>query len=165
MDGTPENTVILHWDELRTAWTTLPWCDWVQFRGFGNDGVKLLVGAQPGEHYFLVCMVGKHGELYNVIPHRYAMTSDARLVYGFDGLELAERQELCRLEMLALPTIEEAKRHSELYDRGFVANLPPRHTVQPLLRTLPGLAGAPLGAACWHFLSAIGVCHTNARAH
>jgi hypothetical protein len=165
MQGTPENTVILHWDENRTAWTTLPWRDWVQFRGFGEGGVRLLAGAQAGEHYFLVCMVGDHGELHNVIPHRYAMSTDGRLVHGFDGLVSSEREELCRIEVLPSPTVEEAERYNELGDRGFAANLPPLHTVQPLLRTLPGIAGAPAGAACWHFLSAIGVCPTSPRAN
>ena len=27
MKGTPDNTIILHWDECRTAWTELPWRD------------------------------------------------------------------------------------------------------------------------------------------
>jgi hypothetical protein len=31
MKGTPDNTVILHWDECQTAWTELPWRDWVRF--------------------------------------------------------------------------------------------------------------------------------------
>jgi hypothetical protein len=35
--------------------------------------------------------------------------------------------------------------------------------VQPLLRALPGLAGAQPGGACWHFLSAIGISRSSAR--
>jgi hypothetical protein len=165
MQRTPENTVILHWDERRIAWTTLSWREWVTFRGLGEGGGTLLAGAPAGEHYFLVCMVGDHGELHNVIPHRYALSTDGRLVHGFDGLAAAEREELCRIEVLPSPSVEEAERCDELGAREFAANLPPSHTVQPLLRTLPGLAGAPAGAACWNFLSAIGVCRTSTRAN
>ena len=39
MKGTPENTVILHWDECQTAWAQLPWRDWVRFRGFAEGAV------------------------------------------------------------------------------------------------------------------------------
>ena len=70
MKGTPDNTVILHWDECQTAWMELPWRDWVRFRGFGRGGTSLLAGAEAGEHYFLVCVLGDGGELANVIPHR-----------------------------------------------------------------------------------------------
>jgi hypothetical protein len=165
MQGTPEKTVILHWDECRTAWTSMPWHDWVRFRGFGEGGVRLLAGAEAGEHYFLVCILGDRGELANVIPHRYVMSTDGRLVHGFDGLETAEREESYRIAGLAMPTIEDTERHQELDARGFAVNLPPLHTLQALFRTMPGLAGAHHGAACWDFLSAIGICRTSTRAH
>ena len=35
MKGTPDNTVILHWDECRMLWAKLSWHDWVRFRGYG----------------------------------------------------------------------------------------------------------------------------------
>jgi hypothetical protein len=162
---TPENTVILHWDECQAAWATLSWHDWVRFRGFGEGGVPLLAGAKAGEHYFLVCILGDRGELANVIPHRYVMSTEGRLVHGFDGLETAEREESSRIEELALPTIEDSERHQELGARGFAVNLPPLHTLQPLLRTMPGLAGAHQGAACWDFLSAIGMCRSSTWAN
>jgi len=165
MQGTPESTVILHWDECQTAWTSMTWHDWVRFRGFGEGGVRLLAGAEAGEHYFLVCILGDRGELANVIPHRYVMSTDGRLVHGFDGLGTAEREESSRIEELALPTAEDTERHAELGARGFAVNLPPFHTLQALLRTMPGLAGAHHGAACWHFLSAIGICRSSTRAN
>ena len=87
MKATPDNTVILHWDEGATAWSRLSWCDWVRFRGLGEGNASMLVGAAAGEHYFLVCVLGSRGELCSAIPHRYIMTTDARLVHGFDGLE------------------------------------------------------------------------------
>ena len=46
MKGSPDNTVILHWDECRTSWTKLPWDDWVRFRGCGADRQSLLAGAK-----------------------------------------------------------------------------------------------------------------------
>jgi hypothetical protein len=163
MPGTPDNTVILHWDEYRAAWGRLPWRDWVRFRGFGEGGLSLLVGAAAGDHYFLVCVLGDCGELTNVIPHRYVISTDGRLVHGFDGLGKAEREEYCRIQVLRVPTVEDSERYDELDARGFTVNLPPPHTVQPLVRVMPGLAGAPPRAACWHFLSAIGICHSSAR--
>ncbi len=51
-------------------------------------------GAEAGEHYFLVCVLGDGGELDNVIPHRYVLSTDGRLVHGFDGLGEAEREEV-----------------------------------------------------------------------
>ena len=54
MNGTPDNTVILHWEEGQAVWTQLPWRDWVRFRGFGRGGSTLLAGAEAGEHYFLL---------------------------------------------------------------------------------------------------------------
>src|SRR5206468_849736 len=96
--GTPEKTVILHWDEDRTAWAELPWRDWVRFRGLGEGRSSELAGAEAGEHFFLVCILGDRGELCNAIPHRYVMSADGRLVHGFDGLEVTEREESCRIE-------------------------------------------------------------------
>jgi hypothetical protein len=163
MKGTPDNTVILHWDECRMSWAKLSWRDWVRFRGYGAVRQSLLVGAQAGEHYFLVCVLGECGELANVIPHKYVLSTDARLVHGFDGLEHAERQEFCRLDGLLSRSIEDSERYDELDARGFPVNLPPTRTVRPLLRVMPGLAGAQPGAACWQFLSAIGISHSSAR--
>jgi hypothetical protein len=165
MKGTPDNTVILHWDECQTAWMELPWRDWVRFRGFGAGGASLLAGAEAGEHYFLVCVLGHGGELANVIAHKYVLSTDGRLVHGFDGLGASEREEYYRIQSLLLPTIEDSERYHELGSCGFTVNLPPLHTVQPLLRALPGLAGAQHSAACWDFLSAIGICRATTRAN
>jgi hypothetical protein len=165
MAGTPDSTVILHWNECGALWAKLSWRDWVRFRGFDEGGSRLLVGAEAGEHYFLVCVLGDRGELCNVIPHRYVMSTDGRLVYGFDGLGAAEREEYCRIERLSSPSIEDSERYTELGARGFSVNLPPQYTVQPLLKVMPGLADAQEGAACWNFLSAIGVCRSGTRAH
>ena len=157
----PDKTLILHWIEEQKSWAELPWLDWVRFRGMGKEGSTLLLGAEAGEHYFLVCMLGSHGELSNVIPHRYVISSDARLVHGFDGLDVTERDESDRIAELAVPTIEDIDRYNELGKRGFAPNLPPLHTVQHLLQAIPGIAGALPGAACWNFLSAIGVCRSG----
>ena len=165
MAGTPDSTVILHWDECQAEWSELSWRDWVRFRGFDESGSRLLAGAEAGEHYFLVCVLGDRGELCNAIPHRYVMSADGRLVHGFDGLGAAEREESCRIEGLSSPTIEDSERYNELGARGFSVNLPPPHTLQPLLRAMPGVVGALDSAACWHFLSAIGICRSSARAN
>jgi len=157
----PDKTVILHWMENQRRWTELSWADWVRFRGFGKDEPSLLVGAEAGEHYFLVCMLGRHGDLRHVVPHRYVISNDARLVHGFDGLEIEEREESDRLRELASPTLEDIERYTELGTRGFAVNLPPPRTIQPLLLAIPGLAGAQPGAACWEFLCAIGVCRST----
>jgi hypothetical protein len=65
--------------------------------------------------------------------------------------------------VLSTPTIEDSDRYDELGARGFTVNLPPPHTVPPLLRALPGVAGAQPSAACWHFLSAIGIFRSSSR--
>src|SRR5262249_11100892 len=114
MLGTPDNTVILHWDECRTRWAKLSWRDWVGFRGFGKGGLSILAGAESGEHYFLVCVLGDRGELANVIPHKYVLSTDGRLVHGFDGLGQAEREEYYRIRVLLLPTVEDSERYNEL---------------------------------------------------
>ena len=165
MKGRPDNTVILHWDECRMLWAKLSWRDWVRFRGYGAGRQSLLAGAQAGEHYFLVCVLADSGELANVIPHKYVLSADARLVHGFDGLGQAERQELYRLDLLPSPTIEDSERHNELDARSFTVNLPPIYTVQSLLQAMPGIAGAQPGAACWQFLSAIGISRSSAVAN
>ena len=105
MKGTPDKTVILHWDEYGMSWAKLSWRDWVQFRGYGVGRQSLLAGAKAGEHYFLVCVLGNCGELANVIPHKYVLSADARLVHGFDGLEEAERQELCNIAQITSPVL------------------------------------------------------------
>jgi hypothetical protein len=163
MKKVPDKTVVLHWIERRSAWAELPWCDWVRFRGYDKQHSRSLVGADAGEHFFLVCMLGAHGELCNVIPHRYVISTDARLVHGFDGLDVAEREESDRIEELASPSFEDIERYNELVERGFSVNLPPLHTVQHLLQAMPGIAGAQPGAACWNFLFAIGVCRASTR--
>jgi hypothetical protein len=78
MPATPDNTVILHWNECGTAWAKLSWHDWARFRGFGKGGLSVLAGAEVGEHFFLVCVLGERGELANVIPHRYVLSTDGR---------------------------------------------------------------------------------------
>ena len=106
MAGTPDSTVILHWDKCEAVWAELSWRDWVRFRGFDGGGCRLLVGVEAGEHYFLVCVLGDRGELCNVIPHRYVMSADGRLVHGFDGLGVAEREEFCKIEEFPVPSME-----------------------------------------------------------
>ena len=165
MTGTPDNTVILHWDESRTEWEKLSWREWVRFRGLDYGGLSLLAGAEAGEHYFLVCVLGERGELANVIPHRYVLSTDGRLMHGFDGLEQAEREEYDRIQVLPWPTVADSERRQELDGRGFTVNLPPVHTLPPLLMALPGLAGAQPSAPCWDFISAIGICRSSARAN
>ena len=75
----------------------------------------------------------------------------------------AEREESDRLGDLLFPTAEDLERCQQLLAREFAANLPLLHTVQPLMQTLPGVAGAEQGAACWDFLSAIGICRSSTR--
>jgi len=162
MQGTPDKTVILHWEECRSAWAEISWQDWVRFRGFEGGG-SLLAGAEPGEHYFLVCILGDRGELWNVIPHRYIVSADARLVHGFDGLEEAEREESSRIEELPAPTTVDSERYERFGAREFSVNLPPLHTFDKILKAMPGIAGAPHSAACWNFLSAIGICRSGTR--
>jgi hypothetical protein len=157
--------LIFHWVEGRRLWAELPWADWVRFRGFGKERSSLLIGAEAGEHYFLVCMLSADGELCNIIPHRYVVSSDARLVHGFDGLDVSEREESGKLEGLVWPTIEDIERQKELGERGFSINLPPVHTIQYLLETVPGIAGAQPDAPCWNFLSAVGVCQSSTTAN
>src|SRR3954470_3730859 len=126
--GTRDNAVVLHWDEVGTTWAVLSWHDWVRFRGMEPGENTLLAGAEAGEHYFLVCVLGDDGELRHAIPHRYMMSADGRLVYGFDGLEAEEREESSRIEELDVPTPHEIKRYNELGARGLAANLPPPRT-------------------------------------
>src|SRR5262249_29375607 len=100
------NTVILHWDECQMSWAELSWRDWVRFRGCGTGRQSLLVGAKAGEHYFLVCVLGHCGELSNVIPHKYVLSADARLVHGFDGLEETEPRNCAELTLFAPPRLK-----------------------------------------------------------
>jgi hypothetical protein len=44
MKGTPDNTIILHWDECRMVWAKLSWRDWVRFRGYGMAAVLRRLG-------------------------------------------------------------------------------------------------------------------------
>ena len=161
MKKIPHKTVVLHWVQCRRAWAELPWADWVRFRGYDPEKARSLPGVEAGEHFFVVCMLGVYGDLCNVIPHRYAVSEDARLVHGFDGLDVAEREESDRIGELAFPTLDDIERYNELGERGFSVNLPPHHTVQNLVHAMPGIAGAQPGAACWDFLSAIGVCRPS----
>ena len=108
--GSPDNTVILHWDECQTSWAELSWRDWVRFRAVGDGGLGELAGAEAGEHYFLVCILGDRGELWNVIPHRYVMSADGRLVHGFDGLDDTERTD--RRRRCQCQCDEPARRHA-----------------------------------------------------
>ena len=161
----PHKTVVLHWTERSSAWAELPWSDWVRFRGYDSEKTPSLAGAEAGEHFFVVCILGTSGELCNAIPHRYIVSSDARLVHGFDGLDTGEREESVRIGSLAFPAPEELARYNELGERGFSVNLPPPRAVQQLLHAMPGIAGAQDDAACWELLSAIGVCRSGPRAN
>jgi len=161
MEGPVEDTVILHWNESKTCWEKFAWSSWVRLRSFIDGRLPELPGAEPGVHFFLVCMLGKHGALADVIPHKYAMSEHGHLIQAFDGLEEEERAERLRLGQLVAPTLEDTERHKELCDRGFAVNLPPARTVSPLLKSIPGLTEADPGAACWRFLSAMGISRAN----
>jgi hypothetical protein len=163
MNGIAKDVIILHWDETRAEWDTFAWSDWVRFRAFVEDRLPELSGAKPGEHYFVVCMMGERGDLADVIPHKYILSADGRLVHAFDGLDAVERAERRRLGRLPAPTVEDTERYNELCTLGFAVNLPPPHTVAPLLKSMPGLAGAQPTAACWRFLSAIGINSSSSR--
>ena len=156
MKGTPDNTVILHWDECRMSWAELPWQDWVRFRGVGAGRQSLLAGAKAGEHYFLVCVLGHCGELANVIPHKYVLSADARLVHGFDGLEETERQELCRLDALLLPTIEDSERYNELTHEFY--GQPASHTYRGALAANDAWSR---GCAAQRCVLAVSFCYWN----
>ena len=84
---------------------------------------------------------------------------------GLTDLTLQSAEESDRIQELVAPTIEELERYNELGERGLAVNLPPLRTVQHLLHTMPGIAGAQPGAACWNFLSAIGVCRSGKAAN
>ena len=56
MTGTPDSTVILHWQATSDVWAELPWRDWVRFRGCGDGGE---VGPQ---------LLGEGGELVGDRP-------------------------------------------------------------------------------------------------
>ena len=104
-----------------------------------------LAGAEAGEHYFLVCVLGDGGELCHAIPHRYMMSTDGRLAHGFDGLKAQEREDSSRIEELDIPTAQELKRYDEFVARALSANLPPPRTVPPLLAAVSDPStGAPL---------------------
>jgi hypothetical protein len=163
MTGAPDKTVILHWQEPQTAWAVLSWRDWVRFRGLLPGEHTLLAGAEAGEHFFLVCILGDDGELDHAIPHRYMMSAEGRLVHGIDGLAADEREESSRIGELEFPTAQEIERYNELGVRALSANLPPPRTVAPLLRAMPGLAAAADDADCWQFLAAVGVCRPGGR--
>src|SRR5437667_9833 len=60
------------------AWHPIEWACWMSFRGIGESFVPLPeVGA--GEHHFVVCAV-EDGRLFNIIPHRYLVDADGRIV-------------------------------------------------------------------------------------
>jgi hypothetical protein len=63
MKGTPDNTLILHWDECRMTWAELSWQDWVRFRGVGEGRQSLLAGAKAGEHYYWNLSFERPGQL------------------------------------------------------------------------------------------------------
>ena len=152
--GSPANTVILHWDECGTTWAQLPWRDWVRFRGFDDGGLSLLAGAEAGEHYFLVCVLDDRGELANVIPHRYVCRPTGASFTVSMGFARRSAKNIAASNCWSSLRSRTSERYNELDARGFtMLNLPPPHTVQPLLRALPGLAGAQPSGACWHFLS------------
>ena len=81
---------------------------------FGRSGGSLLAGAEAGEHYFVVCILGDRGELANVIPHKYFLSTDARLVHGFDGLEEDERHGIFQKD--PGPLLTDNQRGLERYD-------------------------------------------------
>src|SRR5712672_821514 len=116
--GTRDNAVVLHWNEVGTTWAVLSWRDWLRFRGTEPGEHKLLAGAEAGEHYFLVCVLGDHGELRHAIPQRYVMSADGLLSYGFDGLEAEEREESSRIEELDMPTPERRSNNANIHCLG-----------------------------------------------
>src|SRR5262249_48796009 len=125
MPGTPDSTVILHWDECQSAWARLSWRDWVRFRGLDAGGVNMLVGAEAGEPYFRVCVPGERGGRVNGIPHRSVLWGEGGFVYVFAGLGKDGRDDPCGIQVFPPPTPEDSERCDKFDPRGFRVNLPP----------------------------------------
>src|SRR5262245_41920735 len=51
MPGTPDNTVILHWDECRTAWANCPGASGFDFEGSPKAALACWLAPMP--HQFL----------------------------------------------------------------------------------------------------------------
>src|SRR5216684_4778182 len=121
MTGDP---LIYCWNREFSRWLKVGLFEWINFRRVNGDWRPLL-GVSDGEFYFAVCVVDRIRTLLNIVPYRYRVDAEGRILScRFDDLSDAEVERLDLLVMKANLSSEEAHDLRELQERQWVGTLP-----------------------------------------
>jgi hypothetical protein len=168
--GPEEDMVIFHWNEAARTWDQKSWQDWMCFMGVGDgpQGEKFrpLPGIRAGDHYFVVCIVDEDRTLYNILPHRYLIDHDGRIVddryFGVLSEAETELYEALNKRAYQYPQThplndKEKTEFDTTRGRLWRSWLPPRDAAMVLIRQLPGFPKAWPDRPQLAFLAAFGI--------
>jgi hypothetical protein len=136
----PFEMLVLHWNEATKTWDRISWDDWSHFRALrGRDEFRPLQNVRRGDHFF-VCIAADERTVFNIIPHRYRVDGDGRIVdHDFDDLSPEEGEIIRKWQHSHFsPEGEEAIEYNALRERCYRSWLPPREAAMALIRDLPG---------------------------
>ncbi|MGH6776767.1 MAG: hypothetical protein ACRECL_01970 [Bradyrhizobium sp.] len=166
MDILDDGQQVLH---LRDGtWHGIPWVSWLKFRGIG-EGWAPLPHVRAGEHYFVVCVV-EDGRLFNILPHRYLIDRDGRIIdqryFGVlspEEIEQFETLDRRHYEYPQTSPLSEAEQRTfdAFRDRLWRSWLPPAEAVRELTRAATAVPDET--DAAWNVLEACGFTRGTSR--
>lgn len=160
MTSLNEGQHVLHWRQ--GSWHPIDWDTWPHFTGWAKPWAPL-PGVGTGEHYFVVCILSD-GRLYNIIPHRYLVDSDGRIIGDvYFGVltddEIPHYKRLNERHYESPQTLplsdDEQKDFDAIRDRLWRSWLPPAEAMRELMRVVGAMPDE--GDAAWRVLLASGL--------
>lgn len=163
----------LHWNEAARTWDKIAWCDFMRFKTFGDE-FRPLAGIGAGNHWFVVCVVDDQQNLFNVLPHRYLIHHDGRIVddgyFGVLSGAETKRYKALNKRHYQYPQIhplneKEQTEFDAIRDRLWRSWLPPRDAAMMLIRDLPAFPTSSPDRPGLAFLAAFGITDQNQSAN
>lgn len=152
---------VLHWRD--GSWHAIEnWDNWMRFAGWEKPW-EPLSHVGPGEHYFVVC-VQNNGRLFNILPHRYLVDGEGRIVpdnyFGILSPGEIERFRALNKRHYESPQTQplseqENQEFGALRNRLWRSWLPPAIAMRELMRMFPAMPNEE--DAAWKVLAASGV--------
>jgi hypothetical protein len=130
------DTLIYCWDREFSRWLKVGLLQWTDFRRVNGDWRPLL-GVSDAEFHFAVCVVDRIRTLLNIVPYRYRVDAEGRILScRFDDLSDEEVERLDLLVMKANLSSEEAHDLRELQERQWIGTLPTAKAAEGLMDEL-----------------------------
>jgi hypothetical protein len=130
------DALIFCWNGEFSRWLQVGLSQWTDFRRVNGEWRPLL-GVSGGDFHFAVCVVDRVRTLLNIVPYRYRVDAEGRILScRFDDLSDAEVERLDLLVVKANLSREEAHDLRELQERQWAGTLPTAKAAEALMHEL-----------------------------